>query len=327
MMKVKFAIPKGSLWNETYKTLERAGYVISGHERTYRPVINDPDLELKILRPQEIPVFVAQGSHDIGITGLDWVKETNAEVEVLQNLEYGCVKIVLAVPRTWEKVSTLTDLLKEKLSWKGEVKIATEYLNLTSAYVKSNEYYMEKYGEKEPLIITPWWRKGENRDVKIILSFGATEAKPPENADAIVDATQTGLTLEQNNLKPIENIIKSCALLIANKASLKQKEKREKIFDVLSLLRGVVDARKKIHIFVNVKKENLARLMGKLPALKSPTISSLYKEGWVSVNTVIDKEAFLSLLPDLRKYTQGLVVFEPRQILPFEEIGRKQVKE
>ncbi|MBS7649460.1 ATP phosphoribosyltransferase, partial [Candidatus Bathyarchaeota archaeon] len=145
-------------------------------------------------------------------------------------------------------------------------------------------------------------------------------ANTPENADAIVDVMETGESLDQNNLKPIEVIMESTAILIANKNSLRDSEKREKIYDVLTLLKGVIDGRKKLHIFVNVHKNNLSILLEKLPALKKPTIAPLSDENWYSVNTVIDKDQFLEILPILRRLAQGLVVYEPRQVLPLEEI-------
>ncbi|MEM1514611.1 MAG: ATP phosphoribosyltransferase [Candidatus Bathyarchaeia archaeon] len=321
MGKISFTIPKGHLAEGAFKLLERAGYTISGAERSYRPSINDPKIELKILRPQEIPVYVADGLHDIGITGIDWIRETRADVEILLNLEYGRVKLVLAVPKSWTDVNDLSSLL-EKFNREGRVlRISTEYLNVSADYLMNNPTYKRLYGNKEPIMVTPWWRKGDNDKVILYLSFGATEAKPPEEADATIDVMETGESLERNNLKPIGVIMESSALLIANKNSLKDPIKREKIYDVLTLLKGVIDGRKKLHIFVNVRKENLPALLEKLPALRKPTIAPLADENWYSVNTVIDKDQFLELLPILRRLAQGLVVYEPRQVLPLEEIS------
>ena len=325
MNRTKFAIPAGSLAKETFEILENAGYTISGQERTYRPSINDPEIELKILRPQEIPIFVGEGLQDVGITGLDWIRETRAQVEVLLDLEYGRVKIVVAVPKPWTTINSLSDLLENFRRQGKDVRISTEYLNTTAEYVKANPTYRELYKDLDPLVVTPWWRRGRNPKVSIFLSFGATEAKPPENADAIVDLIETGTTLEQNNLKAIETIMESTAVLIANKKALRDPQKREKIYDILNMLKGVVDGRKKLHIFVNVKKENLQELLSRLPALKKPTISPLSAEGWYSINTVIDRDYFLHLLPTLRRLAQGLVVYEPRQVLTLEEpAGEKE---
>ena len=327
MVKVRFAIPKGHLEKATFEMLEQAGYVISGRERTYRPAINDPNIELKILRPQEIPIFVGEGLQDIGITGIDWVKETGSDVEVLLDLEYSKVRLVLAVPKSWRRVNSLSDLLEELIPKGRPVKISTEYLNVTSEYLRRNPVYRRFFQDSEPLMVTPWWRKGVNEQVSIYLSFGATEAKPPEDADAIVDVVETGTSLEQNNLKAVETIMESTAVLIANKDSLKDPEKKEKIYDVLTLLKGVVDGRKKLHIFVNVSEENLQELLKNLPALKKPTISPLSAKGWYSVNTVIDRGLFLECLPTLRRLAQGLVVYEPRQVLLLDQAAPSKVRE
>ena len=321
MEKVRFAIPKGHLAEATFKTLERAGYIISGTERTYRPTINDPRIELKILRPQEIPIIVSEGLQDVGITGLDWIKETRADVEVLLDLEYSRVKLVLAVPKSWTRIGSLSNMLEEFIREDRVLRISTEYLNLSTQYLKANPVYQRSFGNTDPMIVTPWWRIGKNSKVNIYLSFGATEAKPPEDADAIVEVTETGSSLEQNDLKVIETIMESTAVLIANKNSMDDGSKREKIYDILTLLKGVVDGRKKLHIFVNVSRENLSELLNRLPALRNPTVSPLSDKNWYSVNTVIERDRFLELLPTLRKLAQGLVVYEPRQVLPLEEIA------
>lgn len=321
MVKIKFAIPKGSLEKNTFELLEKAMYRVRGQERTYRPVVDDPEIELKILRPQEIPMFVAEGSQDLGITGIDWIRETDADVEVLMDLEYGRVKLVVALPENIG-FNSLPELFEHYWRNGKIVRISTEYLNIVARHVKSYDVYKKWFKDEDPLVITPWWKKGTNRFVSIFLSFGATEAKPPEDADAIIDVVETGRTLEQNNLKPVEVILESSAVLIANKKSLNTPDKREKILDVMTMLRGVIDGGKKLHIFVNVKEENLEQLLGNLPALKKPTISPLSAKGWYSVNTIVDKQEFLKLLPILRKLAQGLVVHEPQLILPLEDIPR-----
>jgi ATP phosphoribosyltransferase len=203
-------------------------------------------------------------------------------------------------------------------------RISTEYLNIASEYLKSTAQYKKRFGDADPMIVTPWWRKGDNAKAKIFLSFGATEAKPPEDSDCIMDVTETGTTIDANNLRIIETVMKSAAVLIANKKALEDPEKREKIYDIVALLKGVVDGSKRIHIFVNVKKANLQKLLTELPALKNPTISPLADDTWVSVNTVIEKDCLIELLPKIRKLAQGLVVYEPRQVLALDEIGKRE---
>jgi ATP phosphoribosyltransferase len=323
MEKVKFAIPAGSLSKATFEIIQRSGYKVSGQERTYRPTINDPKIELKILRPQEIPVFVSEGLQDVAITGQDWIRETGADVEVLQDLEYGKIRLVVAVPKTFA-TNSITELMEELWSQGKNFRASTEYLNIAANFIKSNPAYKKRFGNADPLIVTPWWRKGDNPRAKIFLSFGATEAKPPENSDCIIDVTETGSTIEANNLKIIDTVLRSSAVLIANKTALQDPEKKEKIYDILTLLKGVVDGSKRIHIFVNVKKTNLKKLLADLPALRNPTVAPLADENWCSVNTIIEKDCLITLLPKIRKLAQGIVVYEPRQVLALEEITRRE---
>lgn len=323
MKKVKFAIPKGHLGDSTLRRLERAGYSITGHDRTYRPGINDDQIELKILRPQEIPRFVSEGMQDVGITGYDWVRETKADIVTLLDLEYSKVKLVMAAPKILKSVNSFTDLLRMCIDEGRPLRISTEYLNSAAEFIKKDSLYREVFCEMEPMVVSPWWRIGENEKVIIYLSFGATEAKPPEDADAIVEVVDTGTSLTQNNLKIIDELFETTALLIANRDALRDPEKREKITDILTLLRGVVDGAKKLHIFANVRKNNLDELLTKLPALKNPTVAPLSDPDWCAINTIIDKKLFLKILPDLRALAQGLVVYEPRQVLPLESINRE----
>ena len=319
MSVIKFAIPKGSLEEATFQFLAEAGYNILSGKRSYRPKISDQEISLKMLRPQEIPVYISEGVADIAITGEDWIRETKANVEILTSLEYGRVKLVAGAPKDLP-VDSLSDVLQYFWSQNRNIRISTEYLKICSDWIKSNPVYKKKYGDKDPLIITPWWKIGDNPKVSIFLSFGATEAKTPEVSDIIMDVTETGTTLSANNIKIMEIVMESYAVLIANKDALSDPIKREKIYDVLALFRGVVSGRKNLHIFVNVKKENLQKLLSVLPALKKPTISPLSNENWLSINTVVDKQKFLKLLPNLRKFAQGLVVHEPRQILSLDEL-------
>lgn len=323
MDKIKFAIPAGSLSKATLEFFGRSGLKISGTDRTYRPTINDPQIEMKVLRPQEIPVFVSEGLQDLGITGQDWVRENRADVEILQNLEYGKIRLVIAVPKSLNPKTTFGEFMEQIWNDGKNFRVSTEYLNIASEFLKSTAEYKKRFGNADPMIVTPWWKKGDNPRAKIFLSFGATEAKPPENSDCIMDVTETGTTIDANNLRIIDTVMISSAILIANKKALENPERREKIYDIVALLKGVVDGSKRIHIFVNVKKENLQKLLTRLPALKNPTISPLADDSWVSVNTVIEKDCLITILPEIRKVAQGLVVYEPRQVLALDEIARR----
>ncbi len=322
---LKLTIPKGSLQGVVASLFERAGLNLHfASERDYRPSVSDPEIYIKLLRPQEIPNYLmGEDEFDLGISGIDWVKETNADVEVILDLEIGGVKIVFCVPNIWENINSLDDTLQKFASDKKILRFSTEYLTLSLNYIKSNTTYKKLYGDKEPLVITPWKSWGENEKVKIFLSFGATEAKPPEEVDVIIDNTETGSTIRANSLKIIDVIDTSTAVLIANKNALQDEWKCEKIKDLKVLLIGVIEASKKLHIFMNVHEDNLNQILTSLPALKRPTISKLAgdnAEGWFAINTIIKKEDFLGLIPKLRKYAQGLVVHEPRQILPLDQI-------
>lgn len=320
MATIKFAIPKGSIEEATYKILEQAWQTITGRGRTYRLKLSDPEIEVKILRPQEIPTYVQEGFYDVGITGRDWINEAKADVRILLDLEYGRVNQVLAIPESFHAQS-LSELISHFVTQNKPLRISSEYLTTTSFYIKSNPTYQQHFGDLDPMIITPWLRVGQNKQVEIFLSFGATEAKPPEDVDAIFDITETGTTLGRNNLKIIDTVMESTAVLVVNKDALKVPHKREKIADMCALLKGVVEARKKLHIFVNVREDNINQLLERLPALKKPTISKLSEDGWYSVNTIIEKNEFIKIVPNLRELAQGLVVLEPRQILSLDQIN------
>jgi ATP phosphoribosyltransferase len=323
MEEIRFAIPKGSLEDATFKLLERSWTRVNRKSRTYRVYLDDPSIVVKMLRPQEIPTLVAEGLYDVGITGKDWVGETNSDVEPILDLEYGKIRLVIAFPDKYS-YKNLDDMIADYAKKKKTLRISSEYLTTASKFLKQSKSYKKYHGSKDPLIVTPWVRLGNNKNVQIHLSFGATEAKPPEDVDAIMDVTETGTTLKQNKLKIVDDVITSTAHLIVNKKSLKDPKKREKIFDIVTLMRGAVHGRKFLHIYLNVEEKNLKKLLIQMPSLKKPTISPLSEEGWFGVNTVIKKEEFHKLIPKLRKIAQGLVVHEPRQILELEELKRDE---
>ena len=325
MSQVKFAIPKGSLEEATFKLLEESWTKVNRKSRTYRVFLDDPQITVKMLRPQEIPNLVSEGLYDVGITGEDWIGETKANVEPILDLEYGKIKLVIAIPDKY-KFKNLDAMIAAYAKKKKILRISSEYLTTASKFIKQLKSYKKFYGSKDPQIITPWVRLGTNKNVQIHLSFGATEAKPPDDVDAIMDVTETGTTLKQNQLKIVDKVLESNAYLVANKNSLKDKSKREKIFDIVTLMRGAVHGRKYLHIYLNVEEKNLKKLLKEVTSLKRPTVSPLSEKGWLGVNTVIEKSEFHKLVPKLRKIAQGLVVHETRQILELEEIKRDEEK-
>src|SRR5574338_483444 len=323
MSGVKFAIPKGSLEEAVFALMEKSWTKVYRKSRTYRVTLDDPQITVKMLRPQEIPTFVSDGLYDVGITGKDWVSETKSDVKSLLNLEIGKIKLVIAIPDSY-RFKSLDEMIASYAKQKKIFRISSEYLTTASRYIKQQKSYKKFYGNKDPQIVTPWMRIGTNKNVQIHLSFGATEAKPPDAVDAIMDVTETGTTLEQNQLKITEVVMESSAHLIANKSSLRDKAKREKIYDILTVMRGAVQGRKYLHIYLNVEEKNIPKLLSSLPSLKKPTISPLSVKGWYGINTVIPKSEFHKMIPKLRKIAQGLVVHEPRQILELEEIKRDE---
>ena len=323
MTLVKFAVPKGSIEEATFKILDRSWTRVVRRDRTYRVLLDDPRISVKMLRPQEIPNLVFDGLYDVGITGRDWVKETSSDVDILLDLEYGRIKLVIAIPDSYH-FKSLDDMIMSYAKKKKILRISSEYLNTAAKFIMQCKSYKKFYGSKQPVIVTPWLRQGTNKNIQIFLSFGATEAKPPEDVDAIMDVTETGTTLTQNQLKIIDTVMESTAVLIANKTSLKDKSKREKIYDIVTMLRGAVEGKKHLHLFLNVKEENLDKLLQDLPSLKRPTVSPLSEKGWYGINTVIPKSEFHKMIPRLRKIAQGLVVHEPKQILALEEIKRDE---
>ncbi|MFV9631648.1 MAG: ATP phosphoribosyltransferase [Methanosarcinales archaeon] len=273
---IDIVIPKGSLEEQTLLLFRQADLPIKKTEREYNPKINDPRInKVKILRPQEIPKYVEEGYFDLGITGLDWVYESDSDIVEIADLPYskqgaGNVKIVIAVPATDESIHSAADI-------KPNSRLSTEYPNLTKAF-------FDKLGIP----------------VKIIFSYGATEAKVPELVDAVVDLTETGSTLKKNGLKIVDIITESSTKLIANKKSWAEPDKRNDIQEIKTLLLAVIEARGKVLIDLNVHEKNLDAVIEALPAMKKPTVSKLYKSDYYAVETVISKNNINILIPKLK---------------------------
>ncbi len=273
---LKMVIPKGSLEEQTLRLLEAADLrVRRGSPRDYHGTIEDDRIErVSLLRPQEIPTYVADGLFDLGITGRDWIAETGADVEVLASLEYAKsgtghgVRIVLAVPQN-HPAESAKDLPPGS-------RISTEYDNLTRRFF-------------EDLGIP----------VKVVWSYGATEAKVPEIVDAIVDVTETGSTLRAHGMKVIETLLDSEVLLIANRDSAADPEKRAAMDDITTLLLGALRAEGRVLIKLNVSEEHLQQVLDVLPSMKAPTVSSL-SEGGYAIETVVEKAKVNTLIPLLK---------------------------
>ncbi|HUV81684.1 MAG TPA: ATP phosphoribosyltransferase [archaeon] len=269
-------IPKGSLEEQTLLLFKQADLPIKKTDREYNPQINDPRIKrVKILRPQEIPTYVDQGYFDLGITGLDWIKESGSNVVEVADLPYskqgeGNVKIVIAVPQNDMTIKTAADI-------KPNSRVSTEYPNLTKSY-------FEKLGIP----------------IEIFFSYGATEAKVPELVDVVVDLTETGSTLRKNGLKIVDVITESSTKLIANNKSWADPKKRQSIEEIRTLLLAVIEARGKVLIDLNVHKDKLDALVEALPAMKKPTVNQLYKSDYYAVETVVNKNEINILIPKLK---------------------------
>jgi len=268
------ALPKGSLEEQTLRLFKQADLEVKRADREYNATIDDPRIRsVKILRPQEIPVFVEQGYFDIGITGLDWILEREADVVEVCDLKFsktaeeGTVKIVLAVQAD-RNIKSAKDLPPNS-------RISTEYPNITRKFFK-------KLGIP----------------VQIFFSYGATEAK--DMMDAIVELTETGETLRKNNWKIVETILESSTKLIANKDAWNDPQKRREIEEIATLLLGVIEARGKVLLSMNVAEKHLKDVVSALPAMKKPTISSLYEPGFYAVEAVVSKKDVNTLIPKLK---------------------------
>jgi ATP phosphoribosyltransferase len=272
---LSIALPKGSLEEQTLLLFAEADLPVRKSSRAYNPTIDDPRItRVKVLRPQEIPIYVADGHFDLGISGHDWVTETGADVVEVADLPYaktgaGVVKMVLAVCDD-SPVRTAADIPPGS-------RITTEFPNVTRAFFE---------------------RLGIPVDVRF--SYGATEAKVPELMDALVDLTETGSTLRQNGLRIVEVILESTTRLLASRSAWEDPEKRQAIEEVRTLLLGVIEARGRVLLSMNVAEDRMDEVIAQLPAMKRPTVNRLYGSSDYEITTVADKATVNILIPRLK---------------------------
>jgi ATP phosphoribosyltransferase len=289
MKPLMLGLPKGSLQDATLQLLARAGWRVTVSSRSYFPNIDDPEISCMLVRAQEMARYVETGALDAGITGRDWVMETGAEVKEVSELLYAKqslapVRWVLAVPEN-APAQTAGDL-------EGKV-IATEVVNLTKKYLAD-------HGVK----------------ARVEFSWGATEVKVPQLADAIVEITETGSSLRANRLRIIDTVLESRTVFIANAAATKEPWKCEKISNIVLLLQGAIAAYNKVGIMLNVRREHLDGVLRALPALKNPTISTLSDADWVAINTIVDEDVVRHLIPRLKAaQAQGIVEYPLNKIV------------
>jgi len=289
MSVLKLGIPKGSLQDATIDLLARAGWKVSISSRSYVPAIDDPEMDCLLVRAQEMARYVETGALDAGITGHDWVQETGADVIELAELVYAKqrlarVKWVLAVPED--------SAIREPRHLEGKV-IATEVVGIT-------QNYLARHGVK----------------ARVDFSWGATEVKVPQLADAIVEVTETGSSLRANRLRILDTVLESSTVFIMNRESAGNSAKREKAENLVLMLQGAIAAATRVGLMLNVRREDLAAVLSVLPALKNPTISALSDSDWVAVNTIIEEAVVRQILPRLKAAkAQGIVEYPLNKIV------------
>lgn len=272
---LRLGLPKGSLEAATIELFKKSGWKVSTSARSYFPSIDDPTLRCVLIRAQEMARYVESGTLDAGITGKDWIMENNSDVEAIIDLVYSKASFqptrwVLAVPQD-SPIKGLEDLNGKR--------IATELVNYTKRYFAERQIQVE-----------------------VEFSWGATEAKAADGlVDAIVEVTESGSTIRAHGLKIIHELFRSNPQLIANKQSLQDPRKREKIDQIALLLKGALAAEAKVGIKMNVAKEHLDRIVKMLPSLTAPTVSPLYQTDWFAVESVINKDVVRGLIPQLIK--------------------------
>jgi ATP phosphoribosyltransferase len=286
---LRFALPKGSLQEATIEKMGKAGFNIQVSSRSYIPYVDDEELQIRLIRAQEISRYVENGHMDCGITGYDWIKENNSKVHEVGEFLFSKAtrqpaRWVLAVPED-SPIRSVKDLEGKR--------IATEVVNLTNRYLKQH---------------------GVTAEVEF--SWGATEFKAHELVDAIVELTETGSSLRANKLRIVDTLLVSTPRLIANTTAWEDAWKREKIETLALLLKGALDAEAKVGLKMNIAQKNLANLLQSLPALRNPTVSNLSLEGWVAVETIIDEHVVRELIPRLKAAgAEGIIEYPLNKVV------------
>lgn len=289
MNRLKLGIPKGSLQDATVDLFSRAGWKIAISSRSYVPTVDDPEIECLLVRAQEMSRYVETGALDAGITGHDWVVETGSDVEELAELVYAKQRLSRV---RWVLAVQEDSAIRVPRDLQGKV-IATEIVHITEEYLKLHG-------------VTG----------RVDFSWGATEVKVPLLADAIVEVTETGSSLRANRLRIVDTVIESATVFIMNRAAAVDTWKREKAESVILMLQGAIAAATKVGLILNVRREDLDRVVAILPALKKPTISMLSDPEWVAVNTIVEESVVRQILPRLKAANaQGIVEYPLNKIV------------
>jgi len=290
LSRLKLGIPKGSLQDATLDLLARAGWRITLSTRSYMPAINDPEIECLMVRAQEMARYVETGALDAGITGHDWVVETGADVVELAEFVYAKqrlarVRWVLAVPEE-SAIHSVSDL-------EGKI-IATEVVKITQNFLARHDVH-----------------------ARVEFSWGATEVKVPQLADAIVEVTETGASLRAHRLRIVDTVLESATVFIMNRDAAADAWKKEKADNIVLMLQGAILASNKVGLMLNVRRTDLSGVLNVLPALKNPTIANLSDPDWVAVNTIVEEAVVRQILPKLKAANaQGIVEYPLNKIVP-----------
>ena len=271
---LKLGLPKGSLQEATYNLMQKAGFKISGTSRSYMPAVDDSEIQIILVRAQEMARYVEMGALDAGLTGYDWIVESKASVVEVANLIYAKqgmrpVRWVLAVPEN-SPFKSVKDLQGKKIS--------TEAVQITKSYLKKHKV-----------------------NCKVEFSWGATEIKPPMLCDAIVELTETGSSLRANSLRIVDTVLESTTRFIMNKKAFKDKWKREKVEGISTLMKGALAADTRVGLKMNAPLSRKDAILKILPALKNPTVSHLAHSDWVAIETVLEELKVRELIPVLKR--------------------------
>lgn len=286
---LRLGLPKGSLQEPTLELFKRAGFNVVVSSRSYRPAVDDEELEIRLLRAQEIGRYVGHGFLDCGITGRDWIVENGAEVDVITDLRYSKAT---SRPTRWVLVVPEDSPIKSVKDLEGK-RISTEAVGLTQRYLESH---------------------GVKADVEF--SWGATEVKVPELVDAIVDITETGSSLRANKLRIVDTLMESYPQFVASKTAMRDEWKKQKMETLALLLNGALEARHKVGLKMNVPAAKLEEVAAALPSQRSPTVSQLASREWVAVETVIDEATVRTIIPRLKSLgAEGIVEYPLNKVV------------
>lgn len=289
MKPLRIGLPSGSLQEATLELFRRAGFNISANSRTYRPSIDDPSFEVRLIRAQEIAAYVQDGFLDLGLTGTDWIQETRAKVHVVSTLRFSKAT---AKPARWVVAVPAKSPIRKPSQLRGK-RIATEAVGLVKQYLTKNRI-----------------------KAKVEFSWGATEVKVPELADAIADITETGSSLVANGLRILDTILESYPQLIANRKVWARPVDRVRIENLNLLLEGALRARDLVGLKMNVPRSRVSLVSSVLSSLRDPTVSSLSRDGWVAVETVMEEKTVRSLIPRLKQLgAEGIIEYPLNKVV------------